>query len=106
MTERKTVLILSRGVRLAPIYRETALDLARDHRVVVLMESAEERDIWVNAPGIVCIDFVAEAAREVEAHKGHLAERSKEIERVIGLPLYKSASSYLLYRRFAIDYFG
>jgi len=106
MTEHKTVLILSRGVRLAPIYRETALDLARDHRVVVLMESAEERDIWANAPGIICIDFVTEVSRELQAHKGRLAERSREIERDIGLPLYKSASSYLLYRRFAIDYFG
>jgi hypothetical protein len=73
---------------------------------LVLMESTEERDIWANAPGIDCIDLVAEMAREVGAYKERLAKRAKEIERNIGLPLYKSASSYLLYRRFAIDYFG
>jgi hypothetical protein len=103
---RETIVILSRGGRLAPMYREAALDLARDYRVVALMYDATEYEIWREAKGIVCIDLAAEMAREVEKHQSRLAERTSEIERETNMPLYKAASNYLLYRRFAKQYTG
>lgn len=103
---RDTIVILSRGARLAPMYREVALDLARDYRVVALMFNEFEHEIWRDAEGITCIDLAAEMAREVETYKPRLAERTQEIERETKLPLYKAASNYLLYRRFAKAYYG
>jgi hypothetical protein len=88
------------------MYRELALDLARDYRVVALMFNESEHEIWREAEGIVCIDLAAEMAREVESHKSDLAARTKEIELETNLPLYKAASNYLLYRRFAKEYYG
>lgn len=104
--DRESIVILSRGARLAPMYRELAVDLARDYRVVVLMCDASEHATWRGADGIVCIDLAAEIAQEVERHRSRLAERTREIERETGLPLYKAASNYLLYRRFAKEYYG
>ena len=103
---RDTIVILSRGARLALMYREAALDLARDYRVVVLMLDESEHDIWRGADGVICIDLAAEIAREAEKSGASLAERTKEIERETGLQLYKAASNYLLYRRFAKQYYG
>jgi hypothetical protein len=103
---RETVVILSRGGRLAAMYREAALDLSRDYRVVALMFDKAEHEAWRDAEGVVCVDLAAEMAQEVEMHSLRLAERTHEIERETGLPLYKAASNYLLYRRFAKEYFG
>ena len=104
--DRETIIILSRGARLAPLYRAIAVDLARDYRVVVLMYNSDEHDTWRGAEGIVCIDFAAEMGREVGRHATRLPERTSEIERETNLPLYKAASNYLLYRRFAKEYYG
>ncbi len=103
---RDTIVILSRGGRLAPMYREAALELARDYRVVALMFNESEHEIWRGAEGVICIDLAAEMDHEVERHKSRLAERTREIERETHLPLYKAASNYLLYRRFSKQYFG
>jgi hypothetical protein len=103
---RETIVILSRGARLAPMYRELALDLASDYRVVALMFDQFEHEVWRGADGVVCIDLAAEMAREVEKHKTRLAERTQEIERETNLPLYKAGSNFLLYRRFSKEYFG
>ena len=105
MTGRKTVVILSRGPRLAAMFRETARDLARDHRVVALIRS-DEREIWRDTPGVTIVDMTAGMARAAAAHGGRLAERAREIERATNLPLYKAAGNYLLYRRFAREYWG
>ena len=103
---RETIVILSRGARLAPMYREAALDLARDYRVVALMYDATEHEIWRDAKGVICIDLAAEMAREVEKQQSRLVDRTNEIERQTNMPLYKAASNYLLYRRFAKQYTG
>jgi hypothetical protein len=103
---RETIVILSRGGRLAPMYREAALELARDYRIVALMFNESEHEFWRDTDGVTCIDLAAEMAREVDQHKSRLAERTREIERETNLPLYKAASNYLLYRRFAKEYYG
>ena len=103
---RDTIVILSRGARLGAMYREVARDLARDFRVVALMLDATEHEIWRDADDIVCIDLAAEIAREVDKYRSNLAERTKDIEQETNLPLYRAASNYLLYRRFAKEYLG
>jgi len=103
---RETIVILSRGGRLAPMYRAAAIDLARDYRVVALMYDESDHKIWCGAEGVICIDLAAEIAREVAKHESRLAERTREIESETKLPLYKAASNYLLYRRFAKEYYG
>jgi hypothetical protein len=100
----RTIVILSRGARLAPMFRATALELARHYRVVVLMYNRTEHEIWRTVPGIVCVDLQAEIRAEVARHQSDLAERTKVIESEIRMPLYKAASNYLLYRRFAREY--
>jgi hypothetical protein len=104
--DRGTIIILSRGARLGAIFRELALDLARDYRVVALMRDQTEHGIWRDADSVIRIDLAAEIAREAEKQKSCLVERTREIERETNLPLYKAASNYLLYRRFVKDYFG
>lgn len=101
---RPCVLILSRGARLAAMYREAAAILARDCRVVALMYDATEHAIWRDAPGIEVVDLAA--AMAAAGAGGDLEGRAKRIEQETGLPMYKSASNYLLYRRFSKAYTG
>jgi Capsule polysaccharide biosynthesis protein len=104
--KRETIVILSRGARLGPMYREVARDLASDYRVVALMLDKSEHELWRDADDVVCIDLAAEIAGEVKKHKSNLAKRTRYIERETNLPLYRAASNYLLYRRFAKNYLG
>lgn len=86
------------------MFRATALELARHYRIIVLMYDRTEHEIWKTVPEIVCIDLASEIKAEVARHESDLAERTRAIENEIRLPLYKAASNYLLYRRFAIEY--
>ena len=70
------------------------------------MYDATEYESWREAHDMVCIDLAAEMAREVEKYQSQLAGRTSEIERETNIPLYKAASNYLLYRRFAKQYTG
>lgn len=88
------------------MFRATAMELARDFRIVVVMFDRAEHAIWRDAPGILFVDLSSEIKAEVVRHETRLAERTREIEGRIGVPLYKAASNYLLYRRFAREYFG
>ena len=103
---RQTIIILSRGVRLAAMFREVARSLAKEYRVVVVMYNQAEQEIWRETKGIECIDLAAKIKEEVACDDVRLAERTREIERAIDVPLYRAASNYLLYRRFAKDYYG
>jgi Capsule polysaccharide biosynthesis protein len=104
--DRETIVILSRGSRLAAMYRELARDLSRNYRVVVLMFNESEHKIWQGEENVICIDLAGEMKRDVEVNKSRLPERVREIEQETNLPLYKAASNYLLYRRFAKEYYG
>ena len=106
VNDRETIVILSRGARLAAMYREVAIGLARDYHVVVLMADESEHEIWHGSKNIDCLDLAAEIKAEVARHGARLADRTKEIENKIRVPLYKAASNYLLYRRFAKEYYG
>ena len=103
---RQTIVILSRGVRLAMMFREVALALSRDYHVVVVMYDEAEQAIWRGTKGIECIDLAARIKEQVDCDDTRLAARTREIERTIDVPLYRAASNYLLYRRFAKDYYG
>ena len=103
---RQTIVILSRGARLAPMFHATATNLARDYRVVVIMFDRSEHAIWQNSPEFQCVDFRSEVEAEAARHESRLAERTREVEAEIGISLYKAASSYLLFRRFVNEYFG
>lgn len=105
----KTVLLLSRGQRLSPIFADIARKLTGRCRIVAVLGSwsgaAAEHEIadWAGIDGVVRYDLLAEIKARVG---GNLAERAADIEKEIGLPLYRSGSSYLLYRRFCKAYFG
>src|SRR5690606_23934977 len=105
----KTVLLLSRGQRLSPIFADIARKLTGRCRIVAVLGSwsgaAAEHEIadWAGIDGGVQYDLLAEIKARVG---GNLAARAAGIEKEIGLPLYRSGSSYLLYRRFCKAYFG
>ncbi|MFO0292441.1 MAG: hypothetical protein ACK51F_03790 [Rhodospirillales bacterium] len=103
---RPCVVILSRGARLAAMYREAAMGLATDCRVVVLMYDETEHEVWRGTPGVEVIDLAARMADAVATQGSGLAHRAAQIERATGLPMYKAASNYLLYRRFSKSYTG
>ena len=105
----KGVLILSRGVRLAPIFRAMARELAREHEVVVAINTVfpgEETAFWRDAPGVTVIDFAAAMERSLRKIQGSPTDLLRQIESLTGLPLYKSTSNYQLYRRLYESYFG
>lgn len=104
-----TVLILSRGLRLAPLFKAMASELAKDHRVVVAINTVfpdEETEFWRDTDGATIIDFSAaiqDALRTAPADASHLV---RDIERETGITLYKSTSNYQLYRRLYKSYFA
>ena len=102
MNSLRTVLLMSRGKRLHVAFREMALDLVRDHRVVVL--AAPEYVESFTAAGI---DARPYETGEMSQRRGRylVAESSIElddisrIERELKLSAHKAASNYVLYGR-------
>ncbi len=105
MSTKPTIVILSRGERLAPLYRGVARALAPDYRIVAVMGWPGEAESWKGEP-VEIVDMPAAQARLASVDESELRRRAQAIEAEIGMPLYKSASNYLLYRRFNKAYFG
>jgi Capsule polysaccharide biosynthesis protein len=103
----KTVLLLSRGVRLSAVFGALARELSTKHRVIVVFRAptpstADNPKDWAGIANLISYDLGTEIRARAT---GDLHKRAVQIEQQIGLNLYSSASNYLLYRRFAKDYF-
>jgi hypothetical protein len=103
----KTVLLLSRGIRLSAVFGSLARELSKKHRVIVVFRarmpsSADNPQDWAGIGNLTSYDLGAEIRARAT---GDLLERASQIEKQIGLNTYRSASNFLLYRRFAKDYF-
>jgi hypothetical protein len=102
MTKR-TAFLLSRGMRVGPVWRAMADELARDYRVVAAIH-ASELPAWEGGPAeLIILDRAIEAAAPLS---GRWHDKAAEIERDIGLKAYRAAQSYLLYRRMGLEYYG
>jgi hypothetical protein len=103
----KTVLILSRGARLSAVFGSLTRELSKKHRVVVVFGArrliiADNPEDWAGIDNLTFYNLDSEIQARAT---GDLCQRASAIEKEIGLNLYRSASNYLLYRRFAKDYF-
>jgi Capsule polysaccharide biosynthesis protein len=103
----RTVLLLSRGERLSALFAALARELSKKYRIVAIHRahktgSVDDPKHWAGITNLISYDLGVEIPlRATEA----MHKRAAEIEEEIGLNLYSSASNYLLYRRFAKDYF-
>src|SRR5438132_1001956 len=103
----KTVLVLTRGVRLSAFFGSLTRELSKKHRVIVVFRApkpskGDNPKDWVGVDNLTSYKLETEIRARAT---GNLRERAAQIEREIGLPLYRSASNHLLYRRFAKTYF-
>lgn len=103
MSRQKSVLLMTRGMRVHRLFLEMAADLVRDHRVLVIA-TPEEEAAFASIPGVeVCCyrtpDVLVDGPRRSFDVPADVASRLSSIERALGLPLYKAASNYLLFAR-------
>ena len=96
---KKTIVIISRGARVANLFKETALDLTKDYHVIALVDESEY-EFWSDAKDIEVINFDKAFNDEADKVKGDLYNIASKIEVELGLSVFKSASNYLLYRKF------
>ena len=101
----RTVLIMSRGLRLGPLYSEVARAAARDCRVVGLIEESE-RHLWSDIPDATIISLAEAGARAPARSAGSLTDHVANIEKETGLRVYQAARNYLLYGRLHSEVFG
>lgn len=103
MSRRKTVLLITRGYRTRELFRDLALDLVRDHRVIVLPG-------WegvVPFPPLDGVDVRAWPSPAAGALPlAALRDRAAAIEARLGISAYEAASNYLLYGRLVRQYGG
>lgn len=108
---RKTILIMSRGMRIAKMLSKMASELSREFDVIATIgvsntrPASEESAVWMENEHLKIVDFPKEMSREIAAHKSCLRDVVPKIEEELHINLYRSASSYLLYRRFNKSYF-
>ncbi len=105
----KTVLLMSRGMRLAPMFKTMAAELARDHRVVVAINTVfpdEETQFWQDFKVGTVIDFDRRIQQAMGSRESRSASFISQIEAETGLTLYKATSNYQLYRRLQKSYLG
>jgi len=113
-----TVFILSRGRRLEKHFLEIGRALTQTHRVIFICfdpTKAEgdavpkEMEQWKPFPNVVTFNLNEEIktrfAKRLHARKS-LSESLEEAEASAGITLNLAASNYLLYQRFAREYFG
>ena len=107
---KKTVLLMSRGALLNYLFRPMAAELAKRHRVVVLA-FPDEVELYSGLRGVDVRELkswdVAFSWRDAPAvSDATLRERARAAEEALGIPLYKAASTYLLYGRVIRSYGG
>ncbi|MEW6657713.1 MAG: hypothetical protein AB1424_03545 [Thermodesulfobacteriota bacterium] len=105
----KTVLLLSGHLHVRDLTRSLAEDLARDHRVIVLINTVlpqPETKFWRDFRAGTVVDF----RQAVQQAKGRSDLRTPafihRLETELGVPLYKATSNFQLYRRIFKSYFG
>lgn len=98
---RRTIILMSRGMRLARFFKEAAIDLAKDFRVVVFLDKSEYK-FWsdIKETNIEVRHFDTLIDKELNNNKVELEAKVKEIEHEINLPFFKSGANYFLYRKF------
>ena len=101
----RTVLLMSRGLRLGPLYAAIARELSRDHRVVALIDEAE-RSIWADVPGVDALTLQEAAAGETWPAPQERTAFVARVEAETGLRAYQAARNYLLYGRLHSELFG
>jgi hypothetical protein len=104
----KTVLILPRGRRLSALFGRLAKELGQEYRVIVVFRawrqhSAHDPADWTGIDNLTFYDLRTETRTRV---KDDVRVCAGKIEKELELSVYRSASNYFLYRRFAKDYFG
>jgi hypothetical protein len=104
----KTVLILSRGLRVAPIHAAMARVLAPDYKIVAVLgyyhldKFEHQAHLWRDIPNLTVYDLVSETKLRAQKPRGE--KDISAIEADLDLNLYRAASNYLLYRRQANEY--
>lgn len=105
----KTVLIMSRGSRTAPLFKAMAIELARDFKVIVAINTAAgdpENHWWQDFPRENVIDFSPCLPQGGGSRESWPASLVPQIEGETGVTLYKTTSNYQLYRRLYKSFIG
>jgi len=109
---KKTILIMSRGMRMAKIFSRMADILSSEFDIIVLIGNSDrypassEKEAWHETEHLKVIDFPKAMTGAIGAYKGDIIGLVKDAEKELGLSLYRAASNYLLYRRFNKEYFN
>lgn len=105
MGKRETIVLMSRGMRLARLFKEAANELAGDFNVIALVNE-EEYKLWSDVDREVRVINFSRAFRE-EAAKvspSALYDMVRKIEDKLKLSVFKAANNYILYRKFVREY--
>lgn len=102
MNQKKKIILISRGMRLASFFKELAKELARDYGVIVFLEKPELK-FWSDMGGIEGIelkDSEKEFESAVRQSGKELNSLVTQIEDELNLPLFKAAAHFILYKKF------
>jgi len=94
-----SLLLMSRGLRLARFFRAAAEALSQDHRVTVLVKDSE-MPLWQNVRGITVLDFDELVRDEKRRATCGILRQATKIEEELGLTVFQAASNYILYSKF------
>jgi len=97
----KTVLLLSGHLHARDLIRALAADLARDHRVIVLINTVlpqPETGFWRDFSAGTVVDF-RDYVQKAQNSSYRTPAFIRRLEAETGVPLYKSTSNFQLYRR-------
>lgn len=104
----KTVLLLSSHLHAQALIRAVAEDLARDHRVIVLINTVlphPETEFWRDFSAGTVVDFRA-YVQEAKKSSFRTPDFIRRVEAESGVTLYKATSNFQLYRRIFKAHFG
>lgn len=111
----ETIVILSRGMRIAPIFAEIARDLSKKYKIIVAtgigkQTPAElEAACWTGLPNTTIYDLPKENAKRYQYYKDlssdQRIEKIRAVEKEIGVTAYQASCNFLIYRRFSKDYY-
>jgi hypothetical protein len=105
----KTILVMSRGPRLAHLFRSMAEELSQRHRVVLVTfpsEAGMYEGLSVEVRHLTSRDVVSTGPDMSPVDDDTLKARVRVIEQRLGIPLYRMAGNDLLYARIIRSYGG